>query len=120
MFDSRFLGVQSRNRMKASACTFWFCCSLASAEDDARDMVRVKTETMTRNKGFGSLHGQICTTEDYSVGTQWLTPAKIAMILRFAPAELAEACGRLIEKDEPFLLLATDRLAAPASVFSCV
>jgi len=82
----------------------------ASAEDDARTMVRVMTETMTINKGLGSMRSQICSTEDYSVGTQWLTAAKVAMILRFGSPELAESCARLIEKDEPFLLLATDRL----------
>jgi len=82
----------------------------ASAEDDARAMVHVMTETMTENKGLGSLRCQVCATEDYCVGTQWLTPVKVAMILRFAPAELAEPCGRLIEKDEPYMLLATDRL----------
>jgi hypothetical protein len=82
----------------------------ANAEDDARSTVRVMTEIMTKNKGIGSIGSQVCTSEDYSVGTRWLTPMKAAMLLRFAPADVAEACARLIERDEPFLLLATDRL----------
>lgn len=82
----------------------------ASAKDDANSLIRVMTETMAQNGGLGTIRGQVCATEDYCVGTQWLTPAKIAMILRFAPAEFAKACVRLTEKDEVFLLLATDRL----------
>ncbi|MCW5552447.1 MAG: hypothetical protein KIS67_09805 [Verrucomicrobiae bacterium] len=82
----------------------------ANAKDDARTMIRVMTETMMLNRGIGSLRGQVITTEDYCVGTQWLTPLKIALILRFAPDEFAASCVRLVEKDEPFMLLTTGRL----------
>jgi len=82
----------------------------ANAKEDARTMMRVITDTMTQNRGIGSLRSQVCATEDYCVGTQWLTPAKLALILRIAPDEFAGACARLVEKDEQFLLLATDRL----------
>lgn len=82
----------------------------ASADEDARDMVRVLTDIMTKKNAVGSIRGQVCTPEDYSVRTKWLTPAKVAMLLRFAPSDVAEACIQLIEQDEPYLLLATDRL----------
>lgn len=81
-----------------------------NAMADARSLIRVMTETMTRNKGIGSMRSQVVTSEDYCVGTQWLTPVNMALILRIAPDEFAEACARLVEKDEPFMLFATERL----------
>ncbi|MGA3180547.1 MAG: hypothetical protein ABSF38_09415 [Verrucomicrobiota bacterium] len=41
---------------------------------------------------------------------QWLTPSKAAMILRFAPPDLAEECALTMRKNDSFLLLAEDRL----------
>lgn len=74
----------------------------ANAEDDAQAMI----QTMAKH----DLHNQAWTPEDYSLGTQWLTPVKAAMILRFASPSLAEECIKAIGIDDPFLMLASDRL----------
>ena len=33
--------------------------------------------------------------EEYSLNVHWLTPAKAAMIFRFAPSEMVEECAQL-------------------------
>jgi hypothetical protein len=74
----------------------------ASAEDDAGSMIKAMLPH--------DMRAQIWAEEAYALGTRWLTPAKAVMILRFAPAVLAEECARTLGQDDPFLLLATDRL----------
>jgi hypothetical protein len=74
----------------------------ANAEYDARTMIQ----------GFknNELRHQTWTDEEYALGTQWLTPTKAALILRFAPTGLAGECAQCFGREDPFLLLATDHL----------
>lgn len=74
----------------------------ANAQDDAQKMIDAVA-------GYG-LENQIWAEEEYSLGTNWLTPVKAAMILRFGSPELSANCARLLGTSDPFLLLAADRL----------
>jgi hypothetical protein len=74
----------------------------ANAEDEARAMI----QAMAKH----DLHNQAWTSEDYSLGTQWLTPVKAVMILRFATPGLTEECIKSFGPGDPFLMLASDRL----------
>ncbi len=73
-----------------------------NAENDAYAMIQATAGH--------DLHGQAFVTEDYGLNTQWLTPLKAVIILRFASAKLANECARTLGHDDPFLMLATDRL----------
>jgi hypothetical protein len=74
----------------------------ANPLDDAEKMIDALA-------GHG-LENQNWVDEEYALSTQWLTPVKAAMILRFGPPELSARCARLLGTSDPFLLLATDRL----------
>jgi hypothetical protein len=79
----------------------------ASAEDDARALIRAMSPPAIPNKVIFDVGVQANSDEDYSLNVRWLTPAKAAMIFRFAPPELAEECAQLFPNKDPFLALST-------------
>lgn len=79
----------------------------ASAEDDARALIRAMSPPAIPNKVIFDLGAQTYIDEDYSLSVRWLTPAKAAMIFRFATPEIAEECAQLFPNKDPFLTLST-------------
>ena len=79
----------------------------ASAEDDARALIRAMSPPAIPNKVIFDVGVQTHVDEDYSLNVRWLTPAKAAMIFRFASPELAGECAQLFPNKDPFLALST-------------
>jgi len=79
----------------------------ANAEDDARALIRAMSPPAIPNKVIFDVGVQTYIDEDYSLSVRWLTPAKAAMIFRFAPPGLAEECAQLFPNKDPFLTLST-------------
>ncbi len=77
----------------------------ANAEDDARALIRAMSPPAIPNKVIFDVGVQTYIDEDYSLSVRWLTPAKAAMIFRFAPPGLAEECAQLFPNKDPFLTL---------------
>ncbi|HLZ53656.1 MAG TPA: hypothetical protein VKS19_04175 [Verrucomicrobiae bacterium] len=84
----------------------------ANAEDDARALIRAMTPPAIPNKVIFDVGVQTYVDEDYSLNVRWLTPAKAAMIFRFASPGLVGECAQLFPKKDPFLALSTGFLWA--------
>jgi hypothetical protein len=82
----------------------------ANAEADARAMIGAMNPPSVQQKILFNVGVQTYADEDYALNVQWLTPAKAALIFRFAAPDLAEACAQLFPTTDPFFALATDHL----------
>lgn len=80
---------------------------LANAEEDAKNMIQAMQPPAIHNKVTFDVGTQTYIDEGYSLNVQWLTPAKAAMIFRFAAPDLVEKCARLFPNKDPFLALST-------------
>jgi hypothetical protein len=82
----------------------------ADEKGDAGALIRSMRPPATSQQIFLDLGVQAYVDEEYSLNTEWLTPTKAAMIMRFAGPEAIEGCAQLFPAKDPFLTLSTSFL----------